>query len=403
MQPWFEDLPLDFTKSETKEAERLLITAFPSSIAALTFAENVGLDVAALNQSLPPTLLMRDMLKRARVSDRLVQLLSEVLNDASLQAFHPRFLTLIKGQEGAFAAAAMRRKPSLATLATLPSSVEVWAMGNSTPQPLATPGFEKIVNAAAGFADPAVFRLRLAEAEVRTARIDIGGHASGSGFLVADSLLLTNWHVVSKAAGGAVAVFDNKVSGVSIQDPGRTVKFAEDWLIAKSIHAPVAQEVGEDGPQAGNWDFALIRLAEPVGAQAIGPDPNAQNADPRGRYLLDGNAYLFDESEPIFIVGHPAGRPVQFSYASPSRSRATKYSTRVRYQANTEGGSSGSPVFNKDWRVVALHHAAGPTNLPGDFNLKSNAFNQGIPVKDIVEELEKQLAGKPELSALGLA
>ena len=35
----------------------------------------------------------------------------------------------------------------------------------------------------------------------------------------------------------------------------------------------------------------------------------------------------------------------------------TKHQNRLRYQTNTEDGSSGSPVFNREWRVVALHHA----------------------------------------------
>ena len=104
---------------------------------------------------------------------------------------------LVRGYEGTIAAVAIRRKPSLSTLAALPSSIEVWNAGDTVAQPLAAPGLEKIVNAVAGFADPALFRFRLAEAEVRTARIDIGGKAAGTGFLVANNLLLTNWHVVT--------------------------------------------------------------------------------------------------------------------------------------------------------------------------------------------------------------
>jgi hypothetical protein len=169
------------------------------------------------------------------------------------------------------------------------------------------------------------------------------------------------------------------------------------------VHADAAAEIGPEGPPAGNWDFALVRLAEPAGGQAIGANPNAGDADKRGRYQLDGSPYHFQEAEPVLILGHPAGRPVQFSYASPSGVSPTKHGSRVRYQTNTEGGSSGSPVFNRNWRVVALHHAAGPTSLPGEFNLQSGQFNQGIPVSGIVAELKKQLAGRPELAELGLA
>ena len=178
--------------------------------------------------------------------------------------------------------------------------------------------------------------------------------------------------------------------------------FASNWLVAHSPHEPVPVEIGLDGPPIGNWDFAVVRLAEAVGLQSIGPDPQAKDASQRGRYALDGSPYHFEEAEPIFILGHPAGRPVQFSYASPSGVKRTKDLSRVRYQTNTEGGSSGSPVFNRDWRVVALHHAAGPTSIPGDFNLQSGEFNQGIPVSGIVNELRKQLTDRPELAELGL-
>ena len=90
---------------------------------------------------------------------------------------------------------------------------------------------------------------------------------------------------------------------------------------------------------------------------------------------------------------------MQLSYAAPSGARFTTHATRIRYQTNTEPGSSGSPVFNKDWRVVALHHAGGPTSQPGTLDVADGAFNQGIPIADIVDDLKSQLAGRPDVLA----
>ena len=65
--------------------------------------------------------------------------------------------------------------------------------------------------------------------------------------------------------------------------------------------------------------------------------------------------------------------------------------TRVRYATNTEAGSSGSPVFDLDWNLVALHHLGDPAyDHPP-------AYNQGVPIDKIRERLTK--AGKA--SALG--
>jgi V8-like Glu-specific endopeptidase len=247
-----------------------------------------------------------------------------------------------------------------------------------------------------------VLRLKLAEAEVRTARIEIGGKAKGTGFLVGDDLLITNWHVVKGGVKGAVARFDHNIFTAGGNGGGRAVPFAAEWQVASSPHEPVPVETGVDGPPAGTWDFALVRLAKPVGAQALGPNPDNAGAEKRGSYVLDGSPYQFEEAEPIFILGHPEGRPVQLSYASPAGVKETEHHNRVRYQTNTEGGSSGSPVFNRDWRIVALHHASGPTSIPGEFHLQHDKFNQGVPISGVVAELKKQLAGRPELAQLRL-
>lgn len=401
MPVWFEDLPLDWTRHETRRSRALLSAAYSTNVAAIGLAQDAGLDTTKLRHDQEVEVLIPEILKQARLSNRLPQLLAVVLSDSSREAVHDELWAHAKGAEDRIIAAALRQKPSLETLAQLPSSIEVRTREGSHP---IDRHFEKVINEVAGFADPAVFRRRLVEAELRTARIDIDGAPSGTGFLIGPDLLLTNWHVVS-GAGNGVAVFDNKVSVAARTEAaaGRGISFAEHWLIAKSPHDTSTNEFSADGPPAGFFDFAVVRLSEAIGNQTIGSNPSAGPADTRGWYGLDDRLYSFEEREPIFIVGHPDGKPMQFSYASPSGCRPTANRNRVRYQTNTEAGSSGSPVFNREWRVVALHHAAGPTTKPGDFNRRTDDFNQGVPISAIAAELKAQLRGRAELVQLGLA
>jgi V8-like Glu-specific endopeptidase len=55
---------------------------------------------------------------------------------------------------------------------------------------------------------------------------------------------------------------------------------------------------------------------------------------------------------------------------------------RVRYATNTEPGSSGSPVFDLDWNLVALHHLGDPAyDHPA-------SYNQGVPIQLIGDRIE---------------
>jgi hypothetical protein len=383
---WFTEIPLDFTRDETGAAANLIAAAYNTNDDLIALAENIGLNTAQLPQGATVDKFVREMLKKARLADRLVTLIAVVLMDQSRAGIHDQLRELVAGHESAIRDAGLRRKPSLATLQLLPPTIEAWGPDDADPQP----GFERLVNAVAGFLDPAKFRRGIAEAETRTARIEIGGKAQGTGFLVATDLLMTNWHVVERGVDGAVARFDHSDPGT-----GRAVAFADNWDVAHSLHDSETNELGPEGPPDGTWDFALVRLAEPVGDQALGPDPAAAGAECRGHYPLDWGPYDFDQAEPLLILGHPDGGTIQLSHASPAGARFTSLRNRVRYDTNTSRGSSGSPVFNHDFRIVALHNSSGKGSGAG-------MFNQGVPIAGIGGALRAQLAGKPDLTALGL-
>lgn len=58
----------------------------------------------------------------------------------------------------------------------------------------------------------------------------------------------------------------------------------------------------------------------------------------------------------------------------------------VQYLTDTLKGSSGSPVFNSDWEVVALPHSGGG-NKPGEPELPKGikSRNEGIFINNIIQ------------------
>jgi V8-like Glu-specific endopeptidase len=60
---------------------------------------------------------------------------------------------------------------------------------------------------------------------------------------------------------------------------------------------------------------------------------------------------------------------------------------RVQYLTDTEPGSSGSPVFDSQWRLVALHHSGGWLPEPG----RETKFyrNEGININRVIDGLKQ--------------
>lgn len=401
-QPWFRDRPLKFERSETRRAEAIITGAYGTKRGARRLAENAGVDPASLDEDGNLKDFIREILRDAARAGRLLQLIEAIFEDEGVAAFRQDLWPLVEGYERDLELQVLRDRPSIARLAAVPPSIDVLLPGAKA-GPLRGQ-LQQLINADAGFADLHEFLLGLATADARTARISVGGRPSGTGFLVGDSLLLTNAHVVRTAHGAVdtIVEFDGRAAG----SPSRRVRLAEaDWRVCHSENRPLPEELGAAGPAPGAWDYALLRLAEPVGTQPLGPAANKVGLEARGCYRLIAERHTFTSEEPLLIVGHPKGvASKQLSYASPGGATTTASGARVRYLTNTEGGSSGSPVFDRAWQIVALHHAAGPTDSPGDLDTTDAAFNQGIPISHVVADLREKLGDRPPiLEELGLA
>jgi V8-like Glu-specific endopeptidase len=96
-----------------------------------------------------------------------------------------------------------------------------------------------------------------------------------------------------------------------------------------------------------------------------------------------------DPRERVYVIGHPQGRPdVQLSILD---NHLLDYDdTKVHYRAPTEPGSSGSPVFDRRWAVIALHHS-GAWDMPMLHGSGVYEANEGIRLDQIKAALGREL------------
>lgn len=256
---------------------------------------------------------------------------------------------------------------------------------------------EKTINKANPYLDVVKFRTALGQLEGRVCRIELKNNGTGTGFLVGPDVVITNYHVMESVFDGTVAPadvtvrFDYKLLANNMLG-GTEHRLAQDWRVHESRYSDVDMRDPASGEQEPDkLDFAVIRLDGRVAEEPIGGAANQDpSAPPRGFIAVPAAPHDFMKSPALFILQHPEGAPLKLALDTQSVIGVNPNGARVRYRTNTEPGSSGSPCFDSNWTLVALHHL-------GDPRWVNPQFNQGIPFAPIVALL--QAAGKS--NALG--
>jgi len=182
-----------------------------------------------------------------------------------------------------------------------------------------------------------------------------GGSRLGTGFLIDANLLVTNNHVLANVKEAADASIQFNYEEISPGHPKSITTFkldpatffltsvADDWTIVKIV--------GE-----ANARFGALKL--------------------RNSALSQGDY--------VNIIQHPGGGYKQIGLY---RNVITYSDDRtVQYLTDTEPGSSGSPVFNSNWEVVALHNSSGTAKE----TIKDGNYlrNQGINIAMVMNALK---------------
>ncbi len=182
------------------------------------------------------------------------------------------------------------------------------------------------------------------------------GHGTGS--MISPDLMLTNHHVFDTAQAAATSHvefnYQDGIDGKLLEvttfgfDPGRFF-LADEGL-----------------------DFAIVAVRAP--AEALAPFGFNRLIESEGKALL---------GEFVTIVQHPRGEKKQVALRENRIVDGTPQF--LHYNADTEPGSSGSPVFNDQWEVCALHHASVRAPEHPEFG---HVLNEGIRVCAILRKVK---------------
>jgi len=205
----------------------------------------------------------------------------------------------------------------------------------------------------------------------------------GTGFLVSPRLFLTNNHVLGSAevASASQAEFNFQENTAGAMQPTEVFAFtpAEFFLTDKE------------------HDYTLVSIKQDVRLLTYGWLPLI----PQIGKLVVG--------ETVNIIQHPNGEPKQL--AIRDNKVIDELELFLHYQTDTSPGSSGSPVFNDQWEVVALHHSGVPQLSP-DGKIQSTdgrdweewmgeqriswIANEGVRVSRLVQHVQAQNLTDPQ-------
>ncbi|HEY6817740.1 MAG TPA: serine protease, partial [Croceibacterium sp.] len=158
--------------------------------------------------------------------------------------------------------------------------------------------------------------------------------------------VVTNNHVLPDAEAARAARFEFNFEEDAAGRLKRVSSYPPDPAGLDFVTSPVAA-----------LDCSIVRLAEEPGEPpldswgvlAIAPPPDATAV-----------------GDFVTIIQHPNGG--QKKIALTANEVVNVFGNKLHYMTDTLAGSSGSPVFDARWRVVALHHAGGNLvkNAQGD-------------------------------------
>jgi hypothetical protein len=190
-------------------------------------------------------------------------------------------------------------------------------------------------------------------------RVEVPGLGSGTGLLLRSDLVLTNYHVLGKT-------LDVPKDALEANAPGTVLRFGA-FTAPGPVKDGQEMHLAADTPIVAcnaKYDFALLRTdghaADVQPFDVLGAKPAVKSA--------------------VYILQHPEGGPMKLGMSPSGIAWIDPAAVTIQYTTKVAGGSSGSPCFDADWNLVALHHA------------KRGSKGEGILMASIFDQIKEYLA-----------
>lgn len=309
-----------------------LANLYPLDSDARRIARKVGLRTAYIQFDNKAINTWSNILEYANSQNKIESILTAALEE------YPNDETLLDAQMGA--------PPP-------PVQGPKWQVWNG---PSATSTLEKIMGAKSTLVPISYLEMGLLRAR-SVVRIKRDDGSSGTGFIIDGETLITNHHVLpdQKTASSSIVQFNYQQTIDGLSAPMEEVRLLPETLKTSKVDDWSAVKV------AGNVCSKWGSLSLTKSTIAVGDHVN--------------------------IVQHPGGGPKQISLFS--NVVVFVGHGRVQYLTDTLPGASGSPVFDANWNVVALHHSGGWLTEPKSVSKSTYYRNEGISIDRIIDGLSE--------------
>lgn len=195
--------------------------------------------------------------------------------------------------------------------------------------------------------------------------------ARGTAWVIGTKLVVTNHHVINARSDGEEDASDADLKRQAEQS---TVEFDFDRPDAAKTTCAVEALIHT----SKSLDYAVLRLATDPGRLAIGVNPEP--------IRMTATTYVA-----VNIIQHPRGEAKRIAFRNNLVTAAD--GELIRYFTDTDFGSSGSPVCDDNWRVVALHRGAKYASGVSYQGKETAYVNFGSQIQAVLADLK---VGNPD-------